>query len=461
MKKLNLLSLVFLVWLGAGTVLAADTAPGFKLEKVGGGSSSLRDLSSSGNIVVLNFFDTKCEPCIKELPHYKSLYNQYINAKDVKIRMISLDEDIDVLKKFIEKHKIKIPVLRDPGGWKAASNYGVVVNGRAQIPQIFVIGKEGTIRKHIQGYHENVKEILISSIEFLRKEKVVKKKSGNLTFLYTNSANGHLESCNCPENPFGGLIRRMFALKDLKKASPGAILLDAGDNFPVRKNELVSEYVLKMMSAMSYDAVGVGDQELLFGADYLNKNISMLPFVAANISMCDDKTCWDLTKAYVIKEIDGVKVAILGVFNPDVFLFYPEDKLKGFKIENHVDVIKKMIIPLREKADLIVLLSHAGSDEDQKIAREVSGINLIVGGHSQTLIKEPRKVGDTLIVQAGKDGHRIGKITLNLDNKNKIKSFKNEFILLIKDIPDDKAGKTMLEEYKIKLKKETEKILIK
>jgi 2',3'-cyclic-nucleotide 2'-phosphodiesterase (5'-nucleotidase family) len=461
MRKLKLTILGLLISLMPCSILAGDTAPGFKLEKVGGGSSSLRELSAGGNIVVLNFFDTKCEPCIKELPHYKSLYKQYVNAKDVKVRMISLDEDIDVLKKFIKKHNISIPVLRDPGGWKAASNYGVVVNGRAQIPQIFVIGKDGAIRKHIQGYHENVKDVLVSSIEFLRKEKVVKKASGDLTFLYTNSANGHLESCNCPENPFGGLVRRMSALKDLKKTSPGAVLLDAGDNFPVRKNKLVSEYVLKMMSEMSYDAVAIGDQELLFGSGYLDKNIKRLPFVAANISMCDDKVCWDLTSSYIIKEVDGVKVAILGVFNPDVFLFYPEDKLKGFKIENHIDVIKQMMGPLRKKADLIVLLSHAGSDDDRKIAEQVPGINLIVGGHSQTLIKEPVKVGDTLIVQAGKDGHRIGKLMLQLDNKNNIKSFENEFILLIKDIPDDKVGRNLLNEYNAKLKQEAGKLLIK
>lgn len=435
-----------------------EDAPNFKLKNMEDKPVTLKQLRSGDSVVVLNFFSTDCKPCVKEMPHFKKLYRKYLKDKNVKIRIISLDENKEVLEKFIKEHDLPIPILRDPGGWKAATNYGVVTGGKAEIPQTFVIGKAGKIRKHIRGFKENVDEILIQSIEFLKKEKIKVSKSREITVIYTNSINGYLESCDCPENPFGGLVRRITAIKDLKKRYPDAILLDSGDNFPIRKNKLHAEYVLKMMGLMGYDAVGIGDQELLFGSDFLEKNINRLPFISANILACDDEKCWNLTEAYKILEVSGIKVAVLSIFNPDVFLLFPNDLSKTIKINDHMETIKGLVPPLRERADILILLSHSGNDEDKRIAEEIPGIDLIVGGHSQTLHKKPVKIKNTIIVQAGKDGHRVGRLTLKLDKNNKIKTFEHEMILLIKDIPDDETGRSLIKEYESKIKKKQKKL---
>ncbi|MFH1415575.1 MAG: redoxin domain-containing protein [Elusimicrobiota bacterium] len=439
-----------------------EKSPGFKLEKAGSdGSVTFDELASGGSVIVLSFFDTKCEPCLKELPSLKKLYARYLDDSKIKIRMISLDEDADVLKDYIKKHDVTIPVLRDPGGWKAGSNYGVVRSGRAEIPQIFVIGKNGKIRKHIRGYHEDIDIMLTKTIEHLKIERINKPKISKLTIIYTNSANGYLESCDCPENPFGGFVRRITAINRLKKTYSDTILIDSGDNFPVRENKLLAEYVLRMMEIIDYDAVAVGDQEMILGIDYLEKNIKRINFLAANISRCDDVKCWDIADHYKIKEVSGLKIGIIGITNPGVFMFFPQDKIEGVKIENHIPVLQGIVSSLKQQTDIIVLVSHSGDEEDKKIAQEVPGIDIIVGGHSQTFHKEPAQIGDTLIVQAGKDGHRVGRLTLTIGPDNNIISHESEMILLIKEVQDDPAARKLIDEYKIEVKKEAGKVLIK
>lgn len=437
-----------------------DDAPNFKLEKIGGGVESLKNLTFGGSIVVLNFFDTNCKPCIKELPNFKKLYQKYIKEKNVKIRMISLDSEKEIVKSFIKKYNLNIPVLCDPNGWKAGINYGVVRAARAEIPQIFVIGKKGRIRKHIKGYKENIDKILGDTIEFLKNEEIKEEKANEITIIYTNSANGYLESCDCPENPFGGLVRRITAIKNLKKEYPDAILIDSGDNFPARENKILAEYVLKMMDIINYDAVAIGDQEFILGVEYLEKNIKKLPFISANIVRCDEKMCWNLTDGYKIKEVSGVRVAIISIINPDIFVLFPKDKVKGVEIRNATQTIKGLVSDLKKRSDILILISHSGDEEDKKIANSISGIDLIVGGHSQTLHKEPVKIKNTLIVQTGKDGHRVGRLTLKLDKDKKIKSYEHSLILLTKDTPDDKKGRILIKEYIDKIKKKANKILI-
>ncbi|MFC2091873.1 redoxin domain-containing protein [Elusimicrobiota bacterium] len=465
MKKTIFLVLGLLIST-VGSYAAGDSdmigkkAPGFKLKRLGAADVSLDQLSAGGSVVVINFFDVKCEPCRKELPYLKELFNEYINDAKVKIRMISLDDDEKAVRKFIKENNLKIPVLMDPGGWKAGINYDVVKTGRAEIPQIFIIGKNGNIRTHIQGYKEDVKDIIKSSVEKLKKEKIEIKEEKEISIIFTNSSNGYLESCDCPENPFGGLVRRAGALKDLRKKYPDSIVLDCGDNFSVNVEPLLTEYVFKIFDLMKYDVIAVGDQEFVHGTDFLEKNIKRLPFLSANLQLCNESMCYNITSGYTIKEVAGVKIAVVSTINPDIFVLFPPDKIKNAKFTPDIDMITNMVNNLKDKADMLILLSHSGDDHDRKIASQVQGIDLIVGGHSQTLLKDPVQVGDTLIVQAGKNGYRIGRLTLKLDKSNKRKSFEHELLLLIKGIPDDKEAKKLADEHVAKIKEQLKKLSI-
>lgn len=462
MKKISVLILTIFL----SNVLFSQTntfAPDFRLKEHSTGKSiSLGSLLDGKTIVILSFFDTKCEPCKKELPQLENISKKFTDS--IKIFLISLDDKPEkVLPDFIKEYKIGLPVLLDPLGYLAGEKYGVTKYGRAEVPQLFVVGKDGKIKKHLKGYHPDLEEILAKTIAQLKSEKVSLPQKNSIKIIYTNSANGYLESCDCPENPFGGLVRRVTAIKNLKEKYPDAILVDSGDTFPPRENKLLTEYCIKIMQFVNYDFCAIGDQELINGLEYLKSNITKLPFYSANLQTCDENMCYPLTEPYLIKNLKWIKIAIISIIDKKVFALFPKSKLKKITILDHKECLTKIIPELRskEQVELIVLLSHSGLDEDKQIAKEIPGIDIIVGGHSQSLTVQPVKVNSTIIVQAGENGHRVGILELEVDENKKISSYKNEFVLLDKTIPDHPQSRELITEYNELLKKQAEKFLSK
>ena len=437
-------------------------APDFKLSQFGTVDKiSLSGLLDSKTVVILSFFDTKCEPCKKEIPVLKNIADKY--SEFVRVFLINLDEKPEqVLPAYLKEYKVMLPVLIDPLGYRAGSNYDVCKFGRAEIPQLFVVGKDGTIKLHLKGCHPDMEQVLSRELPKLKDEKVQSTQlvqKDILTIIYTNSINGYLKSCNCPENPFGGLVRRITAIKNLKEKYPDSVSVDSGDSFPPRDDRLLAGYVLKMMGMIKYDVVSIGDQELICGVDYLEKNLNKLPFYSANLQACNETMCYPLTKPYLIKEVNNVKIAILSIIDKDVFTLFPKEKISGIKIIDHREYLKNIIPELRKQADIVIVVSHSGDDEDREIAKEIPGIEVIIGGHSQTLHKVPLKINNTLIVQTGENGHRVGVLKLKIGSDKKIISYTNEFILLDREIPDDNTGGQLVIDYHKTLKKDTEKLI--
>jgi len=99
---------------------------------------------------------------------------------------------------------------------------------------------------------------------------------------------------------------------------------------------------------------------------------------------------------------------------------YPDDSqwihLLRFRFHDPMKTSEKMVEMLRNKVDLLILLSHLGIIDDKKIAREISGIDLIIGGHSHTVIREPLRINNAYIFQAGCYGKLYGKIDIEVDH---------------------------------------------
>ncbi len=124
----------------------AKPAPSFTLQDLKGNQISLSDFK--GKVVVLDFWATWCPPCVKEIPHFIELYEQY---KDRGFAMvgISLDrEGISVVKLFAQKYRVNYPILMTDG--QVQKEYG----GIPSIPTTFVIDSAGNIRQKYVGYRE-------------------------------------------------------------------------------------------------------------------------------------------------------------------------------------------------------------------------------------------------------------------------------------------------------------------
>ena len=132
-------------------------APSFTLQNINGENVSLSDFS--GKVIILDFWATWCPPCIKEIPHFIELYEQY-KDKDCVIVGIALDrEGINIVKPFVQKNKIEYPVLISDR--QVPQAYG----GINSIPTTFVIDSAGNIRKRYVGYRD--KSVFEADIKML------------------------------------------------------------------------------------------------------------------------------------------------------------------------------------------------------------------------------------------------------------------------------------------------------
>jgi len=124
----------------------AKTAPSFTLQDLKGNHISLSDFQ--GKVVVLDFWATWCPPCVKEIPHFIELYEQY---KDRGFAMVGISLDrqgVSVVKSFTQKYRVNYPILMTDG--RVDKAYG----GITGIPTTFVIDSAGNIRQKYIGYRE-------------------------------------------------------------------------------------------------------------------------------------------------------------------------------------------------------------------------------------------------------------------------------------------------------------------
>jgi hypothetical protein len=201
-------------------------------------------------------------------------------------------------------------------------------------------------------------------------------------------------------------------LKKVREEVGTPLILDSGNLF-FNQNPIPDEMKAQMrlkgdLIADAYmrigiDAMNVGELDLAIGIDYLLKK--GLPLVSSNLVYGDGKTVFH---PYVTREVNRVKVAIFGLISP-----LPPQGLgngKGLKVLNPAETARSMVKRLKGRADLIILLSNLGQQDDERLAREVQGIGVIVGGRSRVLLQTPVKVGNTLILQAAAQGKYIGRL---------------------------------------------------
>jgi len=161
-----------------------------------------------------------------------------------------------------------------------------------------------------------------------------------------------------------------------------------------------------------------GNHDFNYGQDRLVELAGMtnFPIISANVVKADGTT---LLAPYTIKEVDGLKVGIFGLSTPETAYKTNPKNVEGLTFENPIEVAQKMVDELKSKVDIIVALAHLGLDESseftsEKVANEVDGIDVIVDGHSHSLLENGMVVGNTLIVQAGELDKNLGVVNLTI-----------------------------------------------
>lgn len=219
-------------------------------------------------------------------------------------------------------------------------------------------------------------------------------------------------------------------MKEIRESEKEILVLDSGDLLfkkflsPIPENELkgVSEKVnliIESFNLMAYDAIGIGDDDLTLGKDFLLEisKKANFPFLSSNL--LDEASGETLFQSYVIKEVKGFRIGIFSLLSPDFFTNPSDRRRERLNIRPPIETAQAMIKELKPKTDLIILLSHLGYGKDMELARAVRGINIIMGSHTGINVTYPPPL-NTIIVQTGSRGMFGGRLDLLFYNHEPI-----------------------------------------
>jgi thiol-disulfide isomerase/thioredoxin len=417
----------------AGADTPATRFPAFSVQDLDGRRVTLTSVLSAGKPVVISFFATWCKPCALELPHLQA----FASSTAIPVYLVSIDTAKPaVVSQFVSSLGVTLPVLLDPGARMLGEPCGVLVRGVAQVPRLMVLDADGIIR-HVQSGFDPQEDFVASLASRI---PAAPQRRRRVTLLLTNSTNGYLESCDCPTHPYGGLVRRATYLRRIRQADPHVLVLDSGDLLPPFVSDAHARAVLAAYALMEYDAVGIGDQELAwkgFIPAISTAPGDAIPFLLSNIVRCEDNACHTIAPMERLLVRDGIRFLVLAITDPDTFALYPERVTKHLEMRDARSVLGGLADARAGEYDVLIVLSHAGFDRDRELAAQFPYVDIIVGGHSQTLLKEPVRVGRTLIAQAGRNGEHVLKLDLEFAAGRGIARVSCEAVPLLKEIPDD------------------------
>jgi len=270
----------------------------------------------------------------------------------------------------------------------------------------------------------------VDSIELKgqRPDSSQKAETIDLHIIHLNDIHGNIEpqieKSVSAESPVGGLAHMGALVRQLREENPVSILLNAGD---VTQGSFESEIsqgkpIMDVLNYLGFDALELGNHDFAMGRAALQAMIGHItaPILGANIQSISTSKTIDGVNASLLKDVGGVKVGIIGVDTPKVTEYVRPEEIEGMKFPEPEKVVREQIdILKRNGADVIVVVSHLGLPEDRALAKNVSGIDAIVGGHTHTVLPEGEKVGDTMIVQAGCNNQYVGDLTLSIDPSTK------------------------------------------
>ncbi len=233
----------------------------------------------------------------------------------------------------------------------------------------------------------------------------------HVTIAHTNDVHGHIQEDSF--NKEFGYAKIATLISEWRKENPNFFLMDAGDTFQgtIYANQFRGEALLPILNALEYDLMTAGNHEFDFGYEQLLKLRDQLdyPMVNANVYKADGTNL--LIPTYTVK-VGEKTFAVLGLVTEETPIVTHPKNVVGLTFKDPVDIAKDLVPKLKQEADHVIVVSHVGLEVDREIARNVQGVDLIIGGHSHTPVRTPEKVNGTYIVQDWEYGKSLGRVDL-------------------------------------------------
>jgi len=282
----------------------------------------------------------------------------------------------------------------------------------------------------------------------------------NLTILHTNDFHARFEPiskydgpCGAEDNTagecFGGSARLMTAIAEARERAGNSILVDGGDQFQgtLFYTQYKGTLAAEMMNQMGYDAMTVGNHEFDDGPEVLRGFMDAVefPVLMSNADVSGEPLLADKLAKSTVIEKGGEKIGLIGLTPEDTHeLASPGDKIT---FSDPVAAVQGEVDKLTaEGVNKIIVLSHSGYGVDQKVAAETTGVDVIVGGHTNTLLSNtderaegpyPTMVGETAIVQAYAYGKFLGELNVTFDDEGNITKAEGEPLIMDAAVTED------------------------
>ena len=235
----------------------------------------------------------------------------------------------------------------------------------------------------------------------------------------------------------GGLDRVATVIKAIRADRPDAILLDGGDTWhgSYTCHHSQGQDMVNVMNALKTEAMTF-HWEFTLGSDRVHEIIDTLPFPALGQNIFDAE--WDepadYFEPYTFFERGGSKIAVIGQAFPYMPIANPGWMFPEYSFGIRDENMQAMVDEVRGLgADLVVVLSHNGFDVDKKMASIVSGIDIILSGHTHDALPEPVLINQTVIVASGSNGKFVSRVDLDVRN-GKMMGFKHKLIPIFSDV---------------------------
>jgi 5'-nucleotidase len=260
----------------------------------------------------------------------------------------------------------------------------------------------------------------------------------SFVLLHSNDQHGHLLPFSYPDRiskqddvaqmplrkNIGGIARRATLVSQIRARGKNVFLFDAGDCMDGTpfSTEFLGKADYDAMNGVGYDYAVPGNHDFNMTAAQFEELVRLVkfPYLLANVYKKNSNET--ILPPYKVADWDGLKVAVFALTTYSSRTYKAVEE--AFRMRDPVEVAREMVPRLRKQADLVVLVAHNGLDVDRQIAREVPGIDIIVGGHSHTRVPHgiyvlannpgPQDPKGTIIVQAHQWVGELGRLDVTV-----------------------------------------------
>ncbi|MDZ4768266.1 MAG: 5'-nucleotidase C-terminal domain-containing protein [Chloroflexota bacterium] len=292
---------------------------------------------------------------------------------------------------------------------------------------------------------------------------LAQEDSFDLTILHTNDTHAAHES---NANGDGGVARQATVVKQVRDEGGNVVLIDAGDRFTgsLFHQQYRGADQVRIMNLLDYDVMTLGNHEFDDGEDVLLNFASGVnfPVLGANIEFgATFPELDELIQSYTILDVNGQQVGIIGLTTPDTVVTSSPDKAIVFN-DDLADAVQQGVDALTEAGvNKIILVTHLGVELELALLEQLSGVDIVLGGHSHTLFANAYTAGEgrayptagadadgsnIYYAQAGERNQYVGLMNVTFDAEGVVTAATGDVIFLSRYITPDPEMTALVEE---------------